>query len=95
MENKKHYLFPILFLLVSLLILSAQAVQAQTGGGYDLTWNTQDGGGVINSTGGAYSMSGTVGQPDIGTITGGGYNLAGGFWTGVPPFNIYLPTTIR
>ena len=53
---------------------------AQTGGGYDLTWNTIDGGGGT-STGGVYSLSGTIGQPDAGTLTGGGtYTLNGGFW---------------
>ncbi len=32
------------------------------------------------STGGVYSVSGTIGQPDAGTLRGGGYTLSGGFW---------------
>ena len=32
------------------------------------------------STGGAYSLSGTFGQPDPGTLSGGSYTLNGGFW---------------
>ncbi len=54
------------------------------GGPYSIPWSTIDGGGVINSTGGAYSLSGTIGQPDAGpTMTGGSYSLTGGFWAGV------------
>jgi hypothetical protein len=33
------------------------------------------------STGGIYSLSGTIGQPDAGgSMTGGKYQLVGGFW---------------
>jgi hypothetical protein len=39
-----------------------------------------DGGGGT-STGGVYSVSGTIGQPDAGTMTGGPYTLVGGFWS--------------
>lgn len=35
----------------------------------------------MNSTGGVYSVSGTIGQPDAGgPMTGGNYSLTGGFW---------------
>src|SRR5690606_5636596 len=32
------------------------------------------------STGGVYSVSGTIGQPDAGTMSGGNFTLNGGFW---------------
>ena len=58
-------------------------VFAQTGGGYDLTWSTLDGGGGT-SAGGGYEVSGTIGQPDARNrpelMTGGNYTLIGGFW---------------
>jgi hypothetical protein len=38
-----------------------------------------DGGGGT-STGGVYSVSGTIGQPDAGTMSGGPFTLVGGFW---------------
>jgi hypothetical protein len=41
-----------------------------------------DGGGGT-STGGAYSVSGTIGQADAGTMSGGQFTLHGGFWPGV------------
>jgi hypothetical protein len=53
---------------------------AQTGGPYDLSWNTIDGGGATFSTGGTYSLGGTIGQPDAGAMLGGSFTLAGGFW---------------
>ncbi|MCP4708421.1 MAG: hypothetical protein GY869_07345, partial [Planctomycetes bacterium] len=52
---------------------------AQSGGTYDLTWSTIDGGGG-RSTGGAFILEGTIGQPDAGLLSGGEYVLAGGFW---------------
>jgi hypothetical protein len=38
-------------------------VPAQTGGPYELTWYTIDGGGGV-SRGGQYVLTGTIGQPD-------------------------------
>src|SRR5512138_2169118 len=46
---------------------------------YTIDWSTIDGGGGT-STGGVYSVSGTIGQPDAGTLSGGPYTLTGGFW---------------
>ncbi len=40
-------------LLVLALAIGAIAVYAQVGGGYNLTWNTIDGGGVSYASGGA------------------------------------------
>src|SRR5512144_1975161 len=63
-------------------ILRTGAALAQTGGGYDLTWSTIDGGGG-SSAGGVYQLAGTFGQPDAGTtLSGGVYSLSGGFWAG-------------
>ena len=64
-------------LAAALAILSALAVaQAQN---YTIDWFTVDGGGGT-STGGVYSVTGTIGQPDAGVMSGGNYTLAGGFW---------------
>ena len=49
---------------------------------YTIDWYTIDGGGG-SSSGGSYTLSGTIGQPDAGTLTGGNYILQGGFWGGV------------
>ena len=69
-------------LFATALLVLAAAPQAipQTGGVYDLTWNTTDGGGTTSAAGGAYNLGGTIGQPDAGAASGGAYALTGGFW---------------
>ena len=47
---------------------------------YSIDWFTIDGGGGT-STGGVYSVSGTIGQPDAGTMSGGNSSIDGGFWS--------------
>ena len=106
-----------LAVLLILLLGLAVAVHAQSGGespaanggGYDLTWNTVDGGGTMNSQGGGYTLGGTAGQPDAAVWSGGGaspplstgYTLAGGFWSaasagGAPGGSkVYLPIITR
>ena len=69
----------IIAVLFAALVAVAGTALAQTGGGYDLTWSTVDGGGAV-VTGGGYTLSGTAGQPDAGLHVGGGFTLAGGFW---------------
>ena len=60
------------------LTVAAPAL-AQT---YDLSWYTIDGGGAMNTAGGQFTLSGTLGQPDAGpAMTGGSFVLVGGFWT--------------
>jgi len=34
----------------------------------------------MNSTGGGFELSSTIGQPDAGRMSGGGWVLTGGFW---------------
>lgn len=86
-----------LLLWLSTLILQPSICLAQT---YSIDWFTLDGGGGT-STGGVYSVSGTVGQPDAGPLmTGGNYALQGGFWAiqavqtpGAPTLTITRTTT--
>src|SRR6185295_3925531 len=63
--------------LVGLLVFTGVA-RAQ----YSIDWFTIDGGGGTSS-GGSYTLSGTIGQPDAGTLSGGNYTLEGGFWPGL------------
>ncbi len=63
----------ILFIGLTAWLTSASAQQ------YSLQWSTLDGGGGTG-TGGVYTVSGTVGQPDAGTMSRGNYTLQGGFW---------------
>jgi hypothetical protein len=71
---KNHLkLLPVIAALLLPVAASAQS--------YSINWYKISGGGGMNSTGGAYSVSGTIGQHDAGgPMTGGGYQLTGGFW---------------
>jgi hypothetical protein len=88
----KHKLRVILVLV--LLLLATLPVLGQSGGGYDLSWSTTDGGGG-SSSGGVFSLAGTAGQPDAGVMSGGEFTLAGGFWGGgvvsITQLQLFLP----
>jgi hypothetical protein len=91
-----------LFAVASVLLalaLTAGLALAQSGGGYDLSWSTADGGGGTSS-GGNFRLSGTAGQPDTGAVSGGAYRLSGGFWGGSgavapPDHRVYIPLLLR
>jgi hypothetical protein len=63
--------------VAGLFLLSAFCFRAW--GQYSIDWSTIDGGGGT-STGGVYQVSGTIGQPDAGKMSGGNYTIDGGFW---------------
>jgi len=84
----------------SICLLTAMCCLRATAQSYSIDWYTIDGGGGT-STGGVYSVSGTIGQPDAGgPMTGGNFTLSGGFWAlfavqtpGAPSLRIFLTTT--
>jgi len=86
----------LLFAIAGSLLLPTGAL-AQS---YSIDWYKIAGGGGT-STGGNYSVSGTIGQHDAGgPMTGGSYSLYGGFWAlyavqtpGAPVLSIKLTTT--
>ncbi|GAB4404019.1 MAG: hypothetical protein Kow00123_15620 [Anaerolineales bacterium] len=85
----------VLLVLVAMLLVSG-AGRALSDGVYEISWYTVDGGGHAFSTGGGYSLGGTVGQPDAGALSGGAYTLLGGFWGGWADWwGIYLPVVLR
>jgi hypothetical protein len=71
-------IFAAAFALVASIVLATP---------YAIDWWTVDGGGGT-STGGGYTVSGTIGQPDAGgPMTNGQYSVTGGFWV--------LPTAVQ
>jgi hypothetical protein len=72
-----------LFVAICLAMVLASSAQGQTAGQYKLTWSTIDGGGG-RSSGGPYTQTVTIGQPDAAYSAGGNYELLGGFWPGGP-----------
>ena len=64
--------------LVALSLFVVSVLHAQS---YSINWFKVAGGGGT-SAGGAYQVSGTIGQHDAGgPMTGGNYSLIGGFWS--------------
>ncbi|NIW48919.1 MAG: hypothetical protein GWN30_30395 [Gammaproteobacteria bacterium] len=52
-------------------------------GQYEIRRHTIDGGGG-RSSGGPYTLNGTIGQPDAAYSSGSNFELLGGFWPGEP-----------
>jgi hypothetical protein len=85
------------FCLLPLLEAVCSRANSQS---FSIDWSTIDGGGGMG-TGGVYSVSGTIGQPDAGRMSGGNYSIDGGFWAinvavqtaGAPFLTIFRTTT--
>ncbi len=80
-----------------LALLALAAPSSLLAQNYAISWYKIAGGGGT-STGGVYSVNGTIGQQDASVaMTGGSYSLVGGFWSmiaviqsaGVPKLTIY------
>ena len=67
--------------LVTAAVLLPVALWAPAAGAqsYEMRWHTVDGGGGAASSG-SLELEGTVGQPDAGVLSGGNFQLQGGFW---------------
>ena len=83
-------------IIVSLALFGLLAIAGTLSSqSFSIDWHKVAGGGG-SSSGGPYSLSGTIGQPDAGAMSGGNYMLVGGFWAlpvavqtpGAPTLNI-------
>jgi len=75
----------------------AGPVMASSGGSYDLSWWSVDGGGGTSS-GDNYALNGSVGQADAGMpLSSGAFTVVGGFWVGIAAgeWSVYLPIILR
>ena len=101
--SRARIIFGVALLGVPLLALAylhagpTQTAQAQTSlATYAIDWFTIDGGGAMSSSNGEYSLSGTIGQPDAGALSGAPHTLNGGFWAGAEPrYTIAVPIVQR
>ncbi len=62
-----------------LLLAVAPSARGQTGGGFDLSWNSITSGGSVASSGGSFQLGGSVGFTGS-ALSGGDFSLSGGFW---------------
>ena len=84
-------------IVISILVFASVPVFAQSAN-LEILWFSIDGGGSTSSSGGGYSLSGTIGQPDAGVISGGNFTVQGGFWNTDSANNlleILLPVVVR
>ena len=79
MSDTAHVFFRMLAVMAVVVFGTAVAQE------FELPRSSIDGGGSMNSTAGGFQLSGTIGQPDAGVLSGGGLTLAGGFWFEEPP----------
>ena len=59
---KRKWLLALFLLVIAIAVLGVLSASAL--GVTTLNWWTVDGGGATYSTGGSYSLGGTIGQPD-------------------------------
>jgi hypothetical protein len=96
MKIRKRTLMGVLLIIVCLLGAALSEAQAQTGDGYDLTWNTLESGGRAEASDGSYSISGSFGQADASTsFNGDVYSLVGGFWSDILVYTLMLPVILN
>ena len=87
----------LIFALVVLVLLTSSVLAVAQAGEFSLPWYTIDGG-ATSSQAGSFELSGTIGQPDAGALSGGEFSLAGGFGGSAPTSanrQLYLPIIKR
>jgi hypothetical protein len=88
----------VLHFLLGLMLLLGTARASAAIGNYTMSRFVLSSGGG-SSSGGAYALSGSAGQADAGSLSGDGYTILGGFWTGAtlpgPAMVSYLPLVSR
>lgn len=99
MKTKRKTILIVILTLVLVVPTLVGATKAVAATGYEINWWTIDGGGG-ESTGGDYTLKGTIGQPDASdTTSGGDYTLRGGFWVEgiltIVEFIVNLPLVLR
>lgn len=85
---KKSLLLVTALVAVAILVFGI-ARAADTG--LAIPWSSINNGGGTSS-GGSYTLGGSIGQADAGTSSGGSYTLQGGFWGGVVAATPTVPT---
>ncbi len=96
MKKKMFILLVIFFTFAGIALISVKAANAQEPIGFTLPWSVIGSGGMGGSAGG-YTIHSTLGQPVVGSVSGGDYTLTSGFWGQalMEWFENFLPLIIR
>src|SRR5262245_61243581 len=81
MKRREQRKFRVMLWSASILAI-AVSVTTPAWAQYSINWFTIAGGGARLSSGGSYTLGGTIGQPIAGMVSGGSYSIASGFWRG-------------
>ena len=76
-------------LTILTIVFTTIALAQSSGGNFEITnWTIDNGGGT--SSGGQFTVTGTIGQPDANPqiSTGGTFSVAGGFWARAEIINL-------
>lgn len=80
---KRNNLYPVcIALMAQWLLVTGPALAGETQT-FSIDWYSIDGGGAMQSTGGNFELSGTIGQADATAarvLHGGQWKLTGGIW---------------
>jgi len=94
MRNQRRIICALVLLSVALTLRGAGAVRADS----RLPRYVIAGGGG-ESSGGNFRLHGTIGQPTVALMSGGGFALQGGFWYGgaspLQQYPLYLPLVLK
>lgn len=89
--SKKRFLILALCLFMLTAAIAVVAT-AESTGSYSIPWWTVDDGGSL-STAGPYTLSGTIGQPDVECMAAEDFKLRSGYWQSCQTTQIFLPLT--
>ncbi len=100
-SDQRRWLLAVLIVAtLALLVLNVTTSYAGTGSaapgdtGYAIAWYTLDGGGAQDLTNGAYTLSGTSGQFDAGSLSQASYVINGGYWVDIF-LQYFLPAILK
>ncbi len=74
--------------VATMLVIAFGGFTSASSAQFDISWYTIDAGGGTSAAG-QFQLAGTIGQHDAGIMSGGGYVLTGGFWSGAPDAPCY------
>jgi len=83
----------LLLLLLLVGLSTSQAARSSPAAHYALDWHAIHAGG--DSSGGAYRIAGSIGQASDSLLSGGDYQVIGGFWVQPLVIQLYLPIVSR
>jgi hypothetical protein len=93
-NKSKIVLALVLVMLLSLALVVVAS--AQTGDGFDLSWNVLGAGGGKSSLGNAYELTGTLGQTAVSASSGSNNVQSHGFWQDmIGVIHSMLPFTVK